>query len=100
MNKRILVVSAGLLALVVFALGVFFYTQQQAQQVAVTGHTRREYSRATAAVAGPALTGIRLNSPEETRTFRPGGAGGRVLRPGVTPLAAAFQPPRPPTPGR
>ena len=34
MNKRILVVSAGLLALVVFAMGVFFYTQQQTQQAA------------------------------------------------------------------
>jgi len=34
MNKRILVVSAGLLALVVFALGVFFYTQQQTRQAA------------------------------------------------------------------
>ncbi len=32
MNKRILVVSAGLLALVVFVLGVFFYTQQQTRK--------------------------------------------------------------------
>ncbi|MBK7120633.1 MAG: thioredoxin domain-containing protein [Comamonadaceae bacterium] len=41
MNKRILVVSAGLLALVVFALGVFFYTQQQAQQAAQLAQANR-----------------------------------------------------------
>jgi len=32
MNKKMLVMSAGLLALVVFALGAFFYTQQQTRQ--------------------------------------------------------------------
>ena len=41
MNKRILVVSAGLLALVVFALGVFFYTQQQTQQAAQLAQDNR-----------------------------------------------------------
>ena len=41
MNKRILVVSAGLLALVVFALGVFFYTQQQTRQAAQLAQDNR-----------------------------------------------------------
>lgn len=34
MNKKMMVLSAGLLALVVFALGVFFYNQQKSQQAA------------------------------------------------------------------
>jgi protein-disulfide isomerase len=32
MNKKVIVLSAGLLALAVFAAGVFFYVQQKAQQ--------------------------------------------------------------------
>ena len=41
MNKRMLVVSAGLLALVVFAFGVFFYTQQQTRQSAQLAQDNR-----------------------------------------------------------
>ena len=34
MNKKMMVVSAGVLAVVVFFIGVFFYTQQKSQQAA------------------------------------------------------------------
>ena len=32
MNKKVMVISAGVLAVVIFFIGVFFYTQQQGQQ--------------------------------------------------------------------
>lgn len=41
MNKKMLVMSAGLLALVVFALGAFFYTQQQTRQAAQLAQDNR-----------------------------------------------------------
>lgn len=34
MNKKVMVISASLLALVLFALGIFFYTQQKSEQAA------------------------------------------------------------------
>lgn len=41
MNKKVMVVASGVLALVVFLLGVFFYNQQQSQQAAQLAQEHR-----------------------------------------------------------
>ena len=41
MNKKISVVSAGLVALVVFVLGIFFYTQQKSQETSKLAQDNR-----------------------------------------------------------
>ena len=41
MNKKVMVISASLLALVLFALGIFFYTQQKSEQAAKLAQDNR-----------------------------------------------------------